>query len=112
MSKVSVIIPIFNGAKFLQECLNSALNQSLSDIEVICINDGSTDNTLQILEEYAKLDRRIKIINQSNLGVSIARNKGIETAESEYVCFLDADDLYPEQSTLELLYETAKKRTH
>lgn len=109
MSKVSVIIPIFNGAKFLQECLNSALQQSISDIEIICINDGSTDNTLQILKEYAEVDRRIKIINQSNLGVSVARNKGIKAAISEYVCFLDADDLYPNNTTLELLYKTAKK---
>ena len=75
MPKISVIIPVYNAQEYLSECLDSVLSQTLSDIEIICINDGSTDNSLEILKEYAKKDERIKIINQRNKGVSVARNK-------------------------------------
>lgn len=92
MTKVSIIVPIFNAESYLKECLDSILNQSESDIEVICINDGSTDNSFKILQTYVKHDNRIKVISQENKGVSYARNVGLEYITGEYVCFVDSDD--------------------
>lgn len=77
MSKVSVIVPVYKVERFLPRCLDSIINQTLKDIEIICVNDGSPDNSLQILEDYAKKDLRIKLINQENSGPSVSRNKGI-----------------------------------
>ena len=94
MPKISVIIPVYNTENYLKECLNSVINQTFKDIEIICVNDGSTDNSLSILEEYARTDSRIKIINQKNQGVSSSRNNGIKSARGEYIMFLDSDDLY------------------
>lgn len=108
MTKVSVIIPIYNVEKYLRRCLNSIVNQTLSDIEIICINDGSTDNSLEILQEYAQKDERIVIINQQNEGVSRARNYGINIAKGEYIGFLDSDD-YIDYNFYEKLYEAAKR---
>ena len=90
MPKVSVIIPVYNTEKYLRECLASVVNQTLKDIEIICINDGSTDNSLQILKKYAKHDNRIKIIDKENGGISTVRNKGLQTATGEYIGFVDA----------------------
>ena len=90
--KVSVIVPVYNVEKYLKDCLNSVINQTLEDIEIICVNDGSTDNSLAILEDYAKKDSRIKIINQKNKGSSGARNTGMKYVQGEYVLFLDSDD--------------------
>lgn len=90
--EISVIIPIYNCEKYLKECLDSVVNQTFRDIEVICINDGSTDDTLRILRNYAEADKRIKIINQKNKGVSSARNAGLDKAKGEYIYFMDADD--------------------
>ena len=73
--KVSIVVPVYNSENYLKECLDSLINQTLKDIEIICINDGSKDSSLQILEEYAKNDSRIRIFNQKNQGVSVARNK-------------------------------------
>lgn len=92
--KVSIIIPIYNVEENLSECLDSVINQTLKDIEIICINDGSTDNSLAILNSYAQKDNRIVVINKKNEGVSKARNYGLNTAQGEYVMFLDADDYY------------------
>ena len=103
MPKVSVIIPIFNVEKYLKKCLDSVINQTFKDIEIICVNDGSTDNSLKILEEYSKLDNRIKIINKSNGGSSSARNAGLTIANAEYCYFIDSDD-WLELNTLEKLY--------
>lgn len=91
--KVSAIVPVYNTEKYLDDCLNSIENQTLKDIEIICINDGSTDTSLEILESHAAKDDRIKIINQENQGVSVARNTGIEAATGEYISFVDSDDL-------------------
>ena len=91
--KVSAIVPVYNTEKYLDDCLNSIENQTLRDIEIICVNDGSTDNSLKILESHAAKDDRIKIINQENQGVSVARNTGIEAATGEYISFVDSDDL-------------------
>ena len=92
--KVSVIIPVYNTEKYLDECLNSVQNQTLEDIEIICVNDGSTDGSLKILEEHEKNDKRIKIVNQENGGVSLARNNGIKNAQGDYIMFLDSDDCF------------------
>ena len=93
MPLISVIIPVYNSAKCLPDCLNSVLGQTLKDLEIICINDGSTDNSLEILRKYARRDRRIKIINQKNMGVVSARNNGVAAAHGEYIYPLDSDDI-------------------
>lgn len=92
--KVSVIIPIYNAAEFLEECLDSILNQSLKDIEVICVDDGSPDNSLDILRKYEKMDNRVKVITQPNQGAGAARNNGMSIARGEYLSFLDSDDFF------------------
>ena len=92
MAKFSVVIPIYNVEEYLRQCLDSIVNQTFKDIEIICVNDGSTDNSLVILEEYAGQDSRVKILNQENAGVSEARNSGINAASGEYIAFFDSDD--------------------
>lgn len=92
MLKFSIIVPVYNVEKYLVKCLDSLINQTYTNIEIICINDGSTDNSLKILNEYARVDSRVIVINQENQGVSIARNKGLDTATGDYVFFIDADD--------------------
>lgn len=92
MPLVSVIIPVYNAEPYLNECLDSVINQSVNDIEIICINDGSTDKSLDILQQYAENDSRIKIFSIENQGVSHARNLGLSKAEGKYVCFIDSDD--------------------
>lgn len=106
MPKVSVIIPIYNAAEFLGECLDSVLAQTLTDIEVICVNDGSPDNSLEILREYEKKDSRIKIIDQKNQGAGAARNHGMSVARGEYLSFLDSDDFF-DRDMLKDAYEAA-----
>ena len=105
---ISVIIPVYNVEKYLRDCLNSVISQTYKDLEIICINDGSKDNSLSILEEYAKIDKRIIIINKENAGVSAARNDGIEKATGEYLFCLDSDD-YIDKDFLEVFYNNAKK---
>ena len=108
MVKVSIIIPIYNVEEYLANCLNSVINQTLQNIEIICINDGSTDKSFEILENFAKCDSRIKIINQSNVGQGIARNIAIQSAQGEYIGFVDPDD-WINKNMFETLYNTAKK---
>ena len=81
MAKVSIIVPVYNVEKYLRKCLDSLINQTLKDIEIICINDGSTDKSLEILEEYKNRDSRIILLNQENSGQSVARNRVIEIAK-------------------------------
>lgn len=90
--KVSIIVPIYNVEKYLARCLDSLINQTFEDIEIIAINDGSTDNSLNILKDYENRDNRIKVIDKKNEGVSESRNKGIEYANGKYVTFVDSDD--------------------
>ncbi|WP_334084669.1 glycosyltransferase family 2 protein [Helicobacter typhlonius] len=106
---VSVIIPIYNVEKYLRECLDSVINQSLREIEIICINDGSTDKSGEILEGYAKEDSRIVAIHKANAGVASARNEALNRAKGEFVCFIDPDDFYPSNKTLANLYNAAQQ---
>lgn len=108
MPKVSIIVPVYKVERFLPRCLDSIINQTLKDIEIICVNDGSPDNSLQILEDYAKKDLRIKIINQENSGPSVSRNKGILMAQGEYIGFVDSDD-WLDIDFYEKLYAAAQK---
>ncbi len=108
MTEISIIMPVYNVGKYLRECLDSIVNQSFKDFEIICINDGSTDNSLKILEEYRDKDSRFTIISQDNTGAGEARNTGLKYASGKYVQFLDSDD-YFEPNMLENLYKTAKK---
>lgn len=89
---ISVIVPVYNTSPYLSECLQSIVTQSFKDIEIICVNDGSTDNSLNILQAFAARDRRIKIISQPNRGLSAARNTGLREAKGRYVMFVDSDD--------------------
>ena len=89
---VSIIMPVYNCENYLDKSITSVLNQTLDNIELIIINDGSTDNSNKIIEKYLNKDNRIKYINQSNNGVSIARNKGIDMAKGKYIGFVDGDD--------------------
>lgn len=89
---ISVIIPIYNAELYLQKCLDSVVNQTLKDIEVICVDDGSTDNSVDIIKKYMMSDSRIKLFQQSNKGAGAARNYGLKYAIGKYVHFLDSDD--------------------
>lgn len=105
--KISIIIPVYNASLYLKECLDSVLSQTLKDIEIICIDDGSTDNSYEILCEYAAKDNRFIILQQENKGAGAARNKGMEIAKGKFLAFLDADDYYSDNTALEKLYLTA-----
>lgn len=105
--KVSVIVPVYNVEKFLEQCLDSILDQTLENIEVICVNDGSTDNSSAILEKYAKKDPRVKVITQENSGMSSARNTGMRYAVGKYVAFVDSDDFIA-TDMMEKLYSRAE----
>ncbi|RXM42303.1 glycosyltransferase family 2 protein [Flavobacterium sp. YO12] len=105
--KISVIIPVYNASLFLERCLNSILEQTLSDIEVICIDDFSSDNSLEILKEYASKDTRLKYFkNEKNIGQGLTRNKGIDLASGKYIAFVDCDD-WIESNMYESLYTRA-----
>lgn len=105
MPKVSIIIPVYNVEKYLRECLDSVLCQTLREIEILCINDASTDESLAILREYEKRDSRMIVIDQpKNRGQAAARNIGLRKSNGEYIYFLDADDMLSECEALELLY--------
>ena len=104
---LSVIIPVYNVENYLNECLDSVTSQTLEDMEIICIDDGSTDNSPDILKEYSKKDKRIKIITKENGGQATARNLGIKEAQGEYIAFVDSDD-FIEPTMFEKLYTKAK----
>ena len=107
--KISVVIPAYNVAKTLPRCLDSVISQTLKEIEILCINDGSTDATLDVLNRYALADRRIVVLSQKNRGAGLARNFGIENARGGFVIFMDPDDFYPDDDVLESLYDKAVK---
>ena len=103
MPKVSVIIPVYNVEDYLPQCLDSVINQTLKDIEIICVDDGSTDSSYEILKDYTQKDNRIKLIKQKNKHAGVARNRGLKIAKGEYIHFLDADD-WLELNAYEILY--------
>lgn len=108
MIKISVIIPIYNVDKYLKKCLDTLINQTLKEIEIICVNDGSTDNCTKIIAEYTEKDSRFVVINQENSGPSMARNAGMNIARGEFLGFIDSDD-WVDLNYFEKLYESAKK---
>ena len=103
-----MIVPVYNVEEYLPECLDSILSQTLTNIEVICIDDGSSDNSVKILKEYENKDKRIKLLFQKNQGAAVARNAGLKIAEGEYVSILDSDDFF-EPDFLEKMYNQCKK---
>ena len=108
MDKISVIIPVYNVEKYLSRCLESVINQTYENLEIILINDGSKDRSGLICDYYVKKDNRIKVFHQENQGLSAARNKGIEVASGEYIGFLDSDD-YIEKDMYQILFSNAIK---
>ena len=104
--KVSIILPVYNVEKYLEECIESAINQTLNDIEIIAVNDGSTDSSIDILKKYEEKYNFVKVITQENKGLSGARNTGLREAKGEYVYFLDSDD-YIELNAMEYCYNLA-----
>lgn len=104
MTKLSVIMPVYNVEKYLPQCLESILSQTLGDIEIICVNDGSTDGSLNVLQDYKSRDERIVIIDKANEGSGVARNTALAIAKGEYVYFIDSDDWLDNSGVLEKLY--------
>lgn len=107
--KISVVIPIYNMETYLSQCLDSVISQNLKDIEILCVNDGSTDNSESIIKTYMKNDGRIKLISQENQGVANARNNAMRQAQGEFIAFMDPDDWYPDADVLQVLYDKARK---
>lgn len=108
MPLVSIIVPIYNVEQYLTECLDSLVNQTLRDIEIICVNDGSPDHSADIVRRYMHLDARITLIEQENRGLSGARNTGLRVAKGEYVYFMGSDD-WLEADAMDICYNVAKK---
>lgn len=107
MIKISVIIPVYNAERFLPQCLSSILKQTLREMEVICIDDGSVDRSVEIIESYQKKDDRIRLLEQNHMGGGAARNAGLATAKGEFLSFLDADDFFA-KDMLQKVYEKCK----
>ncbi|MDU4884833.1 glycosyltransferase family 2 protein [uncultured Clostridium sp.] len=108
MDLISVIIPMYNASKYIERCLKSIIEQTYKTLEIIVIDDGSTDNSTDIIKEFLKIDKRIKIIQKKNSGVSDSRNFGIDNAQGEWICFVDSDD-YIEKDYIETLYNYSIK---
>jgi glycosyltransferase involved in cell wall biosynthesis len=108
MPKVSVIIPLYKVEKYMKKCLDSVLNQTLEDIEIILVNDGSPDNCGILAKSYSKIDKRVKYVSKENGGLSSARNAGLDIATGEYIAFIDSDD-WVESDMLEIMYFKAKE---
>lgn len=108
MAKISVVVPVYNVEKYLKECIDSIINQTLEDIEIICVNDGSTDSSLEILNDYAKKDSRIIVINKSNSGYGHTMNMGLNAASGEYIGIIESDD-FADKNMFEDLYKLAKE---
>ena len=108
MPKISVIVPVYNEGKYLHRCLNSLIRQSLSDIEIICVDDGSTDNCGKLLDGYAEKESRIKVLHQINGGRANARNNALQTASGKYITFVNSDD-FADRELLEKLYDASEK---
>lgn len=109
MIKVSIIIPVYNNEKYIEQCIKSVLFQSLREIEVVCVDDGSTDNSARLIQRIMEEDKRVVLLQQSNQGPGIARNLGIRNAKGRYVIFLDADDYYIDKDAIEKMYNACEK---
>ena len=107
--KISVIIPVYNCQQYLEQCLDSVINQTLKEIEIICVDDGSSDGSYDILQRYTKKYKFINIFKQINKGAGAARNLGLKNAIGEFVAFLDADDYYLDADALEKMYTICKQ---
>ena len=108
MAEVSIIIPVYNNVKYVEKCIRSVMQQTLQDLEIIVINDGSTDGSYEILQKLEKEDRRISLLTQKNSGVAAARNHGLRTASGKYITFVDGDD-YLQVDYIEKMYQAAEK---
>lgn len=108
---ISVLIPVYNVEKYLRQCLDSVISQTLKDIEIICVNDGSTDSSLQILQEYAKKDKRITVIDQQNQGTLLARKNAVAESSGKYICFIDSDDWLAGDDSLLTMYESIERES-
>lgn len=108
--KISIVIPVYNGEEFIEECLKNVLKQSLKEIEILCVDDGSTDNSANIIEDFSQKDSRVILLKQENLGAGPARNLALKNAIGEYIAFMDSDDQYPDTNILEIMYKAAKKQ--
>ena len=106
MPKVSVVVPVYNVEKYLEQCLDSIVNQTLKDIEIICVDDGSTDKSGEILDKYVTEDDRVKVIHKKNSGYGNSMNIGFDAAQGEYIGIIESDD-YAELNMFESLYECA-----
>lgn len=109
MIKISIIVPVYNVEKYLSECLDSLLNQTLKEIEIILVDDESTDQSPIICNQYAEKDSRIKVIHKKNAGLGFARNSGLEVISGEYVLMVDSDDMLKPDDALEKLYGVCKQ---
>ncbi|MDD6388172.1 MAG: glycosyltransferase family 2 protein [Bacilli bacterium] len=109
MDKISIIVPVYNAQKYLKKCINSIINQTYKNIEILLINDGSIDNSLEICKEYEKKDSRIIVINKKNKGVSNTRNVGIKKSTGDYIVFIDSDDWF-ELDAIETMYNIIKEK--
>lgn len=108
---VSVIIPIYNSEKYVVQCVESVLNQTLENIEIICVNDGSSDSSLELLKKLEKKDRRVVLVSQDNQGLSGARNTGMQYAQGQYMYFLDSDD-WIEEIALDYMVQIADTKNY
>lgn len=108
MVKVSVIIPVYNCEIYLEQCIKSVLSQTLRELELVCVDDGSTDSSRQVLQDLAEEDARVILLAQENKGAGAARNLGIKSAQGKYVAFLDADDYYLDNNALELMFQACE----
>ena len=104
--KISVVVPVYNAEPFLKEAMESVLNQTFKNFEVLCVNDGSKDNSLEILNDFASKDQRVRIFDKPNGGCGSARNMGLDNVRGEYIYFFDPDD-YIDSNTFEKLYDNA-----
>ncbi|WP_295746728.1 glycosyltransferase family 2 protein [uncultured Limosilactobacillus sp.] len=104
MDKISVIVPVYNVAPYLKQCLDSIVSQTYRNLEIILVNDGSTDNSLKICQQYQEQDKRIRVISQKNAGLSAARNTGLNVANGQYVTFVDSDDWFATNNAIATLH--------
>ena len=108
--KISVIVPIYNAEKYLGQCIDSVLRQKFTDLELLLVNDGSTDGSGDVCDQYALKDARVRVLHKENTGVSDTRNKALDIAQGDYLIFLDADDYWTDETFLEKFYNVAVEK--